>query len=464
LQHKELLMKKTPNTGPGENTRNDERTGERHVPGLALRIQAARALYPVLRGAAFEPMGKTEFADGRERALANRMVTTALRRHGHLNQIISSSLLKRALPARSGLFEAILRLGLTQLLFMPDQAAHSAVHLSVAAARRDRRAGRFAGLLNAVLRQAQRQRETWTALDNSSLFPVWLQKSWSHQYGAAALERFGAALLAGAPLDLTLADSEPELVEALGATRILFDSVRVSQRDTPVSGLPFYDQGRWWVQDVAAALPARLFDLAPGARVLDLCAAPGGKTAQLLSRGYKVTALDNNPARLARLKQNMQRLNLKPELVETRAEDFHSAEKFDGVLIDAPCSATGTFRRHPELIWNRKEKDIKTRVCLQRRIIRAALNNLKPGGTMVYCTCSLQAEEGELQAEWIMDNFERLKPDPVSASQLDGLSQAVTKQGFVRTHPGLDVRQNGGEEFAGPATLDGFFIARFRQA
>ncbi len=455
-------MKKTPDTGPGENTGNAERAGGRHIPGLALRIRAARALDPVLKGAMFEPLGEAVLADGRERALANRMVTTALRRHGHLNQIISS-LLKRDLPARSGLFEAILRLGLAQLLFMPDQAAHASVHLSVAAARRDRRAGRFAGLLNAVLRQAQRQAETWTALDNSSLFPPWLQKSWSNQYGAAALEKFGQALLAGAPLDLTLADNEPELVEALGATRVLFDSVRVEQRDTPVSGLAFYDQGKWWVQDVAAAIPARLFDLAPGARVLDLCAAPGGKTAQLLTMGYKVTALDNNPARMDRLKQNMRRLNLKPELVETRAEDFHSKEKFDGVLIDAPCSATGTFRRHPETVWNRKEKDIKTRVSLQRRIIRAAEDNLKPGGTMIYCACSLQPEEGELQAGWILDNFKGLKLDPVSASRLDGLSQAITKQGFVRTHPGLDVRQKG-EEMGGPGTMDGFFIARFRRA
>jgi len=454
-------MKQTTNAGPVEITSVGKRASERQVPGLSLRIEAARALNEVLKGAAFEPLDKALFTDGRERALANRMVTTALRRHGHINEIIAS-LLKRSIPARSGLFEAVLRLGLTQLLFMPEQGAHAALYLSVEAVRRDKRAGRFDRLLNAVLRQAQREAKTWQGLDNSLLFPPWLREKWRAQYGAAALERFGEALLAGAPLDLTLGDNDPELVTALGATPVLFDSVRIGQRDRPVSGLAFYNEGRWWVQDVAAAIAARLFDLKQGARVLDMCAAPGGKSAQLLKAGYKVTALDNNPSRLARLKENLRRLNYTAQLIEERAENFQDAEKFAGVLIDAPCSASGTFRRHPEVIWSRKEKDLKSRVALQRQMIKAGADNLQPGGILIFCTCSLHAGEGEEQADWVMDNIAYLKADPVGASELDGLKGAIGEKGWVRTHPGLNVLEKGSNNIS-KGTLDGFFIARFRR-
>ncbi|VAW14002.1 16S rRNA (cytosine(967)-C(5))-methyltransferase [hydrothermal vent metagenome] len=455
-------MKKTANIASSdESKRINDRGNGQHVAGLDVRMAAARALNEVLKGAAFEPMGEKLFKDGRDRALANRLTTTALRRHGHLNEIIAS-LLKHGVPARSGLFEAILRLGLTQLLFMADQAAHAALYLSVEAVRRDKRAARFAGLLNAVLRKAQREAQTWQSLDNSLLFPVWLQKKWRAQYGDDVLERFGRALLAGAPLDLTLADNDPELVMALGAKKILFDSVRISHRDKPVVQLDFYDEGRWWVQDVAATIPARLLELETGSMVLDMCAAPGGKTAQLFKAGYKVTALDNNPARLARLEENLKRLNFKAQLVEGQAEDFCGDEKFDGVLIDAPCSASGTFRRHPEVIWNRKQKDVLSRLDLQRALIRAAADNLKPGGVVVFCTCSLQAEEGEDQARWIEKNLKTLKADPISAAELDGLTGAISNNGWVRTHPGLDVMDKERENDC-LGTLDGFFIARFRR-
>jgi len=451
-------MKETAN-----NTRPDKTPAgkKRSIVGLDLRIEAARALNQVLKGAAFAPMDKKLFTDQRDRALANSLVTTSLRRHGHLNEIISA-LLKRGVPARSGLFEAILRLGLTQLLFMNDNSAHAALYLSVEAVRRDKRASRFDGLLNAVLRQAQREAQTWQNLDNSLLFPSWLYKKWLAQYGKQNLDRFGTALLAGAQLDLTLGENDPELAKALGATTILFDSVRISQRDRPVNRLAFYDEGRWWVQDVAAAIAARLIALEPGAQILDMCAAPGGKTAQLIKAGYKVTALDNNPSRLVRLAQNLKRLNYDAELVEAPAEEFVAAQKFDAVLIDAPCSATGTFRRHPEVIWNRGEKDIKSRIDLQRKMIRAGADNLKPGGVLVFCTCSLQAEEGEEHALWIGQNLNWLAPDPISAAELDDLQGATSEMGWVRTHPGLELVAKTGETIS-PGTLDGFFIARFRR-
>ncbi len=430
-------------------------------PGLAVRLLAVKTLADVLKGSPFVPLTEADLADARDRALANRLVTVTLRRQGHLNQIISA-LLARGVPARSGLFEAVLRLGLSQLLFMPDQAAHSALHLSVEAVRTDRRAARFDRLLNGVLRQAQREAKKWQALDLSLLFPGWLQKDWSARYGAKNLNRFGEALLAGAPLDLTLKENDPALIEALGASRLFADSVRIAERDRPVAQLPGFAEGRWWVQDAAAALPARQLGLPAGTRVLDMCAAPGGKTAQLTKAGYKVTALDNDKSRLERLEENLTRLNYGAELVQGDAATFTAPQKFDGILLDAPCSATGTFRRHPEVLWHRRQQDIAGRVKLQRAMLANAIGNLAEGGVLVYCTCSLQKEEGEAQGAWVLHNYPHLKADPAGANVPDALKGNIGPEGFLRTHPGVGVSgvENSG---GGNGRLDGFFIARFRK-
>ncbi len=430
-------------------------------PGLAVRLLAAKTLAEILKGAPFVPLTEADLVDARDRALANRLVTTALRRHGHLNHIISA-LLDRGIPARSGLFEAVLRLGLSQLLFMPDQAAHSALHLSVETVRTDRRAARFDRLLNGVLRQAQREADKWQALNLSLLFPDWLQKDWSAHYGAENLNRFGEALLAGTPLDLTLKEDDPVLIEALGASILFADTVRITERDRPVTQLPGFGKGRWWVQDAAATLPARQFLLPAGARVLDMCAAPGGKTAQLIKAGYKVTALDNDKIRLGWLTENLARLDYTAELVQGDAVTFRASEKFEGILLDAPCSATGTFRRHPEVLWHRFEKDLAGRVILQRAMLANAINNLAEGGVLVYCTCSLQKEEGEAQGTWVLHNYPHLKSDPMGANVPDALKGNIGPGGFLRTHPGLLVSgvENGGDEVG---RLDGFFVARFRK-
>ncbi|HHG91137.1 MAG TPA: MFS transporter [Devosia sp.] len=430
-------------------------------PGLAVRLRAARVLGQVLKGAAFVPLTETDLADPRDRALANCLVTVALRRHGHLNHIVET-LLSRGIPARSGLFEAALRLGLSQLLFMPGQADHSALHLSVEVVRTDKRAARFDRLLNGVLRQAQREAEKWQALEMALLFPDWLQKDWKTQYGADNLNRFGEALLAGAPLDLTLKEDDPALIEALGATKLFADSVRITERDRSVARLPGYAAGRWWVQDAAAALPARQLLLPAGARVLDMCAAPGGKTAQLIKAGYEVTALDNDKSRLERLEENLTRLNYATELVQGDAVTFRAREKFEGILLDAPCSATGTFRRHPEVLWHRFEEDLVGRVKLQRAMLTNAIDNLAEGGVLVYCTCSLQKQEGEAQGTWVLHNFPHMKSDQLSTNVPDALRGNVGPEGFLRTHPGLLVSgvDNVGDE---TGRMDGFFVARFRK-
>ncbi len=424
--------------------------------GLKLRQKSAARLADVLAGGEFFPFTPAEIDDGRDRALANKLVTTALRHHGHLNAALGR-LLERGPPKRTGSFESHLRLGLAQLLYLPDLGDHSAIHLAVEAIKSDPKARRFVPLMNAALRRAQAEADTLRALPREMLLPRPLQQGWAAAYGPEAVPAAVENLLAGASLDLTLKDDDPALIEALGARRIIADTVRIDARDKPVSGLPGYDEGRWWVQDTAAAIPARLLRLGPGARVLDLCAAPGGKTAQLIKAGHRVTAVDSAPARVVRLRENLARLGYAAEIVEADATIYAPAEKVDGVLLDAPCSATGTFRRHPEVLWHRGAARIASRIELQRALIRAATNGLNPGGVLVYCVCSLELAEGEGQLDWVATACPELEPHPITPDELSELPQAVTAAGAVRTHPGLLVPGDR------PGTLDGFFVARFRR-
>jgi 16S rRNA (cytosine967-C5)-methyltransferase len=344
----------------------------------------------------------------------------------------------------------VLRLSLAQLLFLPDFGDHSALFLAGEAMRADKRTQHLIKLMKGVLREAQRQREG-VVVSAETLFPDTLLATWRAAYGDAAVEAFGQALLEGAPLDLTLKDDNP----GLDASPVLGDTVRMAERDRAVDQLPGYAEGRFWVQDAAAGIPARLLKLAPGARVLDLCAAPGGKTAQLIKAGYAVTALDRDPKRMGRLAQNLARLGYSAELATDDALTYAAPALFDGVLLDAPCSSTGTFRRHPEVAWHRDPADIAGRVALQRQLISRSADCLNPGGVLLYCVCSLEPHEGEEQAEWALG--QGLEPLRIAAQELDGWAEPVTKAGFVRTHPGLRVPGDKG------GTLDGFFVARFRR-
>lgn len=423
--------------------------------GLKLRLAAAQRLKAVLAGDHFAPLSATDLSDGRDRALANRLITTALRRHGQIDAMLAD-LLEKGLPARSGSFEAVLRLSLAQLVFLPDLGAHSALFLAVEAIKRDNKARHLSGLMNAVLRRAQANSARYGLMEDTLLLPEHFAASWTQAYGAAAVSRFAEALIDGAPLDLTLRDEEADLVNALGAERLIADSVRLESRDRPVEALPGFAEGRWWVQDAASAIPARLMKLKPGASVLDLCAAPGGKTAQLIKAGYRVTALDNDGARLDRLRQNMTRLGFAPSVVEADAANYDPTKPFDGILLDAPCSATGTFRRHPEVLWNRSARDISGRVTLQRALLTNAFRCLALDGTLIYCVCSLETAEGEDQVTWALDALPGLELWHIASDEMPGLEQAVSPAGLVRTHPAMTPGD-------GNAGMDGFFVARFRR-
>ncbi|MEO8882904.1 MAG: transcription antitermination factor NusB, partial [Devosia sp.] len=275
----------------------------------------------MLGGSHFSPFTSAELVDGRDRALANRLVTTALRRHGHINLMLPY-LLERGLPKKSGSFEAVLRLALTQLLYLPEIGAHSAIFLAVEALKRDQRATHLAKLANAVLRRAQTEAESLRQAPAELLFPELLRQSWAEAYGAENIDRFAEALLQPVPLDVVLKEPDAGVIESLGAVSLGADVVRIEARARPVEALPGYAEGKWWVQDFAASLPARLIDLPPGSRVLDLCAAPGGKTAQLIKAGYQVTSLDNDAERLKRLEGNLSRLGYAADVVEADAVSF----------------------------------------------------------------------------------------------------------------------------------------------
>lgn len=429
---------------------------EKNPPGLKLRLLAAERLRAVLGGNNFAPFSAAEIADSRDRALANRLVTTALRRHGQID-VALGELLDRGLPKKAGSFEAVLRLSLAQLLFLPDLGAHSALFLAVEAVKADPKARHLAGLMNAVLRRAQANSARLSGLGDDLLLPAALRARWVEAYGETNVERFATALLEGAPLDLTLKAEDSELIEALGATPLGLDTVRIASRDRPVEALFGYDEGRWWVQDAAAAVPARLVKADTGARVADFCAAPGGKTAQLVNAGYAVTALDSDAQRVERLTENLSRLGFAAEIAIGDAASFRPASRFDAILLDAPCTATGTFRRHPEVIWHRSDRDVAGRAQLQRQLLANAVDCLNPGGVLVYCVCSLEPEEGEEQVAWVAEHLKSLELLPVAAEELGWLAPALRPDGTVRIHPGLDLPE--GVE----GSIDGFFVARFRR-
>lgn len=423
--------------------------------GLLPRRLAAETLAKTLDGQSFHPLGPDAIDDPRDRAFANRLVTIALRRNGHLDLIVQQ-LLARGLPKRAGHFEAILRIGLAELLFLPGAAPHAAINSAVDLIKTDRRGSHLHRLMNGTLREAQRRADAFMNLPAEALLPEFFRARWRNVYGQVAIEGFATALITGAPLDLTLKSPDPDLPATLGASVLSPLTMRLETRDSPIDQMPGYAAGKWWVQDMAAAIPARLIELPKGARVLDLCAAPGGKTAQLAAAGYQVTALDNNQHRLGQLAENLARLGLSAEFICADATEPLDLEPFAAILIDAPCSATGTFRRHPEVLLNRSADDISSRAALQRRIVAQALSVLQPDGILIYATCSLEPEEGEEQANWIATTFPQLSPLPVTPELVYGNAEFISPEGWVRTHPG----QRASHVDAG--ALDGFFVARYK--
>ena len=441
------------------------RTAPAEVPGLAARRIAADILDNVLRrhrpldaeldGPEAHP-GLGGLAE-RDRALVRKLVATVLRRIGTLRHLLHS-FLAAGFPKDAPRVETILLIGAAQILLL-DVPDHAAVDLSVRLAQADRRAAKYPGLINAVLRRAAREGVGFIAeLDTVALdTPDWLLARWRRHYGEATARAISIAQGHEPPLDLTVKSDAESWAQRLRGRVLPTGSVRTVAQGQ-VALLPGYHEGMWWVQDAAAALPARLLGDVAGKQVADLCAAPGGKTAQLAQAGAMVTAVDRSASRLARLRDNLARLGLRAELVAADATEWQGGP-FDAVLIDAPCSSTGTIRRHPDVAWLKQEADVGQLGALQRRLLDHAIALVKPGGRLIYCVCSLEPEEGEQQIDALLAREAGLRRRPIAPDEIPGISEFINPAGDLRTLPATwddpDPRMAG---------LDGFFAARLERA
>ena len=415
---------------------------------LALVLDRGRPLDDAVDAA----LGRGEM-DPRDRGFARLLATTTIRRLGQIDNALSR-LIETKLPLKPEALMNLLRLGAAQLMFLetpPHAAVATAVDLAQAVG-----LGRGKGMANAVLRRLSREGAAiLTDQDTVRLnIPDWLRRRWVHAYGEDTVTAMAAQHLAEPPLDLTLKPGEDAAAwaETLEATILPTGTLRRAVGGR-IESLPGFAEGKWWVQDVAATLPVLLFGDVQGKIVFDLCAAPGGKTMQLAAAGATVTAIDRSAARLEIVRKNLERLQLIAILTTADALAWKPAGDglADGVLLDAPCTATGTTRRHPDIPLTKTPQDLIQLSRLQGELLERATRLVRPGGTLVYCTCSLEPEEGEQQIARLLSTHPEMARRPVEAGEIGGLDEAITKDGDVRTLPCHWGEQGG---------MDGFFAAR----
>ncbi len=398
-----------------------------------------------------------------DRAFARAIAATALRRHGQLRAVLDS-FMEKGLPERAGPLREILLAASAQLLFL-ESPPHAVLNIAVQQVKRDPASQRYDKLANAVLRRVsekgpaliKQQQENQQAGRLNT--PGWLWNAWCKSYDKQTAQYIAEAHLHQAQLDLSIV-RDPELwAQKLGGQLLPTGSVRLRAKGR-IEHLPGYDDGAWWVQDMAAALPVQLLGNIRGKRIADLAAAPGGKTAQLIAAGAEVTAVDSSKGRLKRLVENLERLEMDAEIIEADILQWQPDEKYDAVLLDAPCSATGTIRRHPDLPFLKKRQDVQELAQIQSNMLDRALAFLKPGGTLVYCTCSLQPEEGPDRIRALLKRHKKVKCDPIRAGELAGHSEWISSTGHLRTLPFFRPAAKTGSSKKITPGMDGFFAAR----
>jgi 16S rRNA (cytosine967-C5)-methyltransferase len=414
--------------------------------GLPAREAAAQYLEAALsRRAGLEEALSTNASlslEPRERAFARALTQATLRHLGTIDRALAAKL-QRDPPER---VRSLLRLGMAQLFWM-DTPDHAAVSTMVAIADRHKVTRPFKNLVNAILRGLLRDGPPKD--DPEALAPSWLLARWQAAYGADVARQIAAVIADEPATDLSV--KSPGDVEALAALvegeALPGGSIR-TRRGGNVAEWPAFDEGRWWIQDAGAAIPARLLDVKPGETALDLCAAPGGKTLQLAAAGATVVALDRSDERLKRVTENLERTGLAAEIVGADGTKWSDSRKFDAVLLDAPCSATGTFRRHPDVLWAASPTDIAKLSMVQARLLNSAADRVKPKGRLVYCVCSLEPEEGEAQVKAFLARRPDFDLDPIEPGE-GGAPEASTADGWLRLLP---------QHL--PGGVDGFFAAR----
>lgn len=461
--------RKAPNN---KNNSKPQRSSERRnsaptrsdKPGLEVRTAAAKLLAAAVdRKISLD--GMLDLTHGNpaykalsevDRGLARAILTTALRHLPRLEAAIAS-LIDTPLPEGARALHHVLVVAAAQILHL-DVPSHAVVDLAVEQANRDPRNRRFAKLVNAVLRRMVREKDDILQRTATvSPVPDWFRERLVAAYGETDAALIAEAQLIPPAIDLTVKSNSEGWAKKLGGKILPTGGVRLGQFEGGIPSLEGFQDGEWWVQDAAASIPAKLFGDLKGKRIADLCAAPGGKTAQLVLGGAKVTAVEQSPNRLARLKENLGRLGFEAELVAGDLFKFQPDEKLDGVLLDAPCSSTGTTRRHPDVLWTKGLEDIAKLAALQEKMLRHAITLVKPGGIVVFSNCSLDPSEGEdLIARVIADN-PQISRVPVDTKDWPGLEDAISPLGEFRTTPAM---LPGDETYAGG--MDGFFASVIR--
>ncbi|XUY28325.1 RsmB/NOP family class I SAM-dependent RNA methyltransferase [Agrobacterium sp. rho-8.1] len=442
---------------PSGGGHDDEPGNDGWKPGLGARTAAVKILSAVLdKKTSLDGMLDAEHGNPAyralslaDRALVRAIVNTALR---HLPRIEAalSMLLDGPLPQGARSLHHVLVVGATQMIYL-DVPDHSAVDLAVEQAHRDPRNRRFVKLVNAVLRRLGREKQDiMGAIATVPVLPTWFFDRLKSVYGGDAAHKMAEAQLIPSVIDVTVKSDPVHWAQRLNGTVMPNGSVRLASFEGSVSGLDGFDQGEWWVQDFSASMPVRLMGNLTGKRVADLCAAPGGKTAQLVLAGADVTALDQSGNRLKRLRENLDRLQLKATTIESNMLKYQPDELFDAVLLDAPCSSTGTLRKHPDVCWTKDKNDIAKLATLQEQMLRHAITLVKPGGIVVFSNCSLDPSEGEEMVERVLASNGRLERVPASISDFPGMEAALTAKGELRTTPDM---------FGG---VDGFYAATLR--
>lgn len=432
--------------------------GKSWQEGRGARDAAVAALYGVLaQGRSFDDQlsrSAEKYAlEKRDRAFARAVAAAALRHRGSLLHVITQ-FLDKGLPKESGKLEAILLAAAAQLLVLKTPP-HAAISIAVDQTRADHRARRYDKLANAVLRRVGEKGAELLAAGDSVVrdIPAWMFARWSATYGPETARGIAQASLSEAALDISVKQDAGQWAAKLGGQVLPTGSIRVASGGR-VEDLAGYAEGAWWVQDAAAALPVKLLGDVRGLDVADVCAAPGGKTAQLAALGAHVTAVDMSEERLVRLKSNLDRLGLSAVSVATDAASWQPHKSFDAILVDAPCTATGTIRRHPDILHLKRQGDAAQLASVQGQILASAARALKPGGRMVYCTCSLEPEEGPQQVAQFLAAHPAFARVRVAPESIGGETAFVTADGDLRTLP-----SHWGGLPEGLRGLDGFYAA-----
>ena len=379
-----------------------------------------------------------------DKGFSRLLTVTVIRRVGQLDNVIQY-FFKTGMPKNARDFKNILRLASAEILFL-DGKPHAAVDSAVTLVE-VKKLPHLKGLTNAILRRlVDEGGKILKSAPGRLNYPKWLIDSWSTSYGTEIAEKIFLMCVQEPKLDISVKSKHNSWAEKLGGKVLRTGSIR-RKFSGRIENLPGYDEGAWWVQDAGATLPVQLFGDLKGADVLDVCAAPGGKTAQLLSAGANATAIDISAKRLGLLRQNLDRLELRAELIQADIKKWSTSKLFDFILVDAPCSATGTIRRNPDILILKTDADVQKLRLLQTEILKSVSRLVKPGGKLVYCTCSLQYEEGEAQIDHFLSENKEFTRSPIDAHEIGDLPDAINKNGDLRLLPFHLDRTEGSDSF-----------------